>query len=1029
MYAQIRTAFLLLLLSLSATSSWSQNVTGVVKDENGDLLPNAQVRILELPQKRVLTDFDGAFSFELPYNQKLTLQITYTLYDTIKEDVFINEGKVLNKQYAMKVFVAKESSLEEIEVSARRLRTNDNYMDGLKRKSAVTMDYVSNESMKKTGDANVVAAVARVSGVSTNGGLITVRGIGDRYVKTTLNGLRIPTLDPLTNNIKLDLFPASLIDNVILSKTASPDLPGDFAGAYLSVETKDYSDKLTVSIESQFNFNPQTSFKKVISSERSKTDWLGYDKDLRSHSTAPLKAPNLTPTSYDEFSALGLGNYYKKMGVTGWVDGTPESETYVRLGLVELGLLGKTQMNDASAVQQAKATYNQNYKQKAFDEINSNGTDYSNGFGNNWNTVYRTGPIGFTQNISVANQTKLFGKTLGYVAGFRYGNSFRYDSKGNSQRIGAEELNYPIDVQDETQISRETNGWNALLNFSYALNKNNKVVAMFMPNVSATNDVASYTSVDENIATQEGRTQLTQFFEQRQQRVAQLKTEHFFPGSKAKLEVQVGYTKGNSEAPDFKVTQYGFIKENNQIIDYIFAPSAGDGIRRYYRYLSDNILDSKMNLELPFGEKAGESEEKKRVRKIKVGTAYQYNNRVADQYEYFLKDGNNDQKAQLESDDLNGYLSPNKFIITDGKVDFYYDERFDDRNHTIGESKIAAGYLLMDYEWDNGWRTAGGFRVEHISLFSDVRAYHELNYAVNDQRRENLGGFPLVNPGKIQETNFLPSFNIVKQTNKFFIGKTAFFRFNASETVARPSMRELNDAAIYDNEYRTLIYGNSELKTAHVKNVDMRFEAYFKNNDNISMSLFYKDFKNHIEMGFGSSGVTWENIPQSRVAGIELEAKKTIAKVLEIKANVTLVDSKAQFIRRDLVIDKGIKVYTPIDTVNRPMFGQAPYLVNAIASYSNDSLGMTITASYNIQGPRLVISGVVKGRPDVYELQRNVVDFKYTQRISKHFSASLTLRDLLNAPVRRAYKIGKEWKDYDAFRYGTSFILGVSYRL
>lgn len=92
--------------------------------------------------------------------------------------------------------------------------------------------------MKRTGDNNITAAVARVSGVSTNGGFITVRGIGDRYVKTTINGSRIPTLDPFTNNIKLDLFPASLVDNVIITKTASPDLPGDWAGAYLSVETK-----------------------------------------------------------------------------------------------------------------------------------------------------------------------------------------------------------------------------------------------------------------------------------------------------------------------------------------------------------------------------------------------------------------------------------------------------------------------------------------------------------------------------------------------------------------------------------------------------------------------------------------------------------------------------------------------------------------------------------------------------------------------------------------------------------------------
>ena len=91
----------------------------------------------------------------------------------------------------------------------------------------------------------------------------------------------IPTLDPFTNNIKLDLFPASLVDNIIITKTASPELPGDWAGAYISIETKDYPDKLSVNMESSIGYNNQSSFKNVISSQRSSTDWLGYDNGLR----------------------------------------------------------------------------------------------------------------------------------------------------------------------------------------------------------------------------------------------------------------------------------------------------------------------------------------------------------------------------------------------------------------------------------------------------------------------------------------------------------------------------------------------------------------------------------------------------------------------------------------------------------------------------------------------------------------------------------------------------------------------------
>ena len=114
------------------------------------------------------------------------------------------------------------------------------------------------------------------------------------------------------------------------------------------------------------------------------------------------------------------------------------------------------------------------------------------------------------------------------------------------------------------------------------------------------------------------------------------------------------------------------------------------------------------------------------------------------------------------------------------------------------------------------------------------------------------------------------------------------------------------------------------------------------------------------------------------------------------------------------------------------MFGQAPYLINSIVSYTSDSLGFTATLSYNIQGPRLVIGGLVKENADVYELPRNIIDFKITKTLGKHFSTSLTVRDILNTPFRRSYLVNlpnNTWVDFDNFRYGTNFVLGISYKL
>lgn len=280
----------------------------------------------------------------------------------------------------------------------------------------------------------------------------------------------------------------------------------------------------------------------------------------------------------------------------------------------------------------------------------------------------------------------------------------------------------------------------------------------------------------------------------------------------------------------------------------------------------------------------------------------------------------------------------------------------------------------------------------------------------------------------IDQANFLPSGSLIyKLVNK---KNTSNFRLNFSQTVARPNLREMSDAAVYDNEFRTLIYGNSNLKMVEIYNYDFRFENYFKGGDNISVSAFYKDFTNHIEMGFGASGITWDNNENSYVAGLELEGKKQIGKNFEFRGNVTVVKSYSQFIRKDLVIlPNNQSLYTPIDTVERTMFGQAPYILNGILSYTSDSLGLTATVSYNVQGPRLVLTGILKGRPDVYEMPRNTVDIKITKTLGKHFSTSLTIRDLLNAPVLRAYKTPAGYVDFDRFRYGSTFQLGLSYKL
>ena len=664
----------LFLLFFTLTYSYAQGtLTGRVTDIKGELLIG--VKLVAVEDKTIITktDVEGQYTLKFPDSKPYTIKVIFIGYDTISAPFEFKKSEVINKDFTLNEYTATKN-IQELSIIGKQIKANDYYMEKLKVNSATTIDYISSETMKRTGDPNATAAIARVSGVSTNGGLITVRGIGDRYVKTTLNGARIPTLDPLTNNIKLDIFPTSLIDNIVITKSASPDLPGDWAGAYISVETKDYPDKLTVNLESQFGLNAQTTFQDFITSDRSATDWLGFDKGLRTKVDNNFIEPQLNPTSYQEMVALGLGNYFSSIGVNGWIDGSPESNTYMKLGLVQLGLLSPASINDNASYQQALQSYNNTLKQDAFHKLNPDGTDYNNGFKNNWTASYRKAPINYTQNFSIGDQTTLFGKKLGYLFGFRYGNTVRYDPNGISQRLLNEDAGFDVEFRDSAKISKETNSWSILMNLAYKLNDNNKLTFLYMPNFYGSNDVSRFSNMSDSTQGQEFSIRNNIFYEQRKQQIMQFSSQHYIPKIKLKIDLNATYTLGKSLAPDFKLIQYQYNITGDSTISYEFATNAGQGIRRFYRSLGENIFDSRINMELPIDASS------KLARKLKFGGAFQESERVSNLDEYYLAKGNT-FVPNLQNEDVNSYLNPNRMTMNNGQIDFYYKHAQFPRNN------------------------------------------------------------------------------------------------------------------------------------------------------------------------------------------------------------------------------------------------------------------------------------------------------------------------------------------------------------
>ncbi|MEP7170918.1 MAG: TonB-dependent receptor, partial [Bacteroidota bacterium] len=493
-----------------------------------------------------------------------------------------------------------------------------------------------------------------------------------------------------------------------------------------------------------------------------------------------------------------------------------------------------------------------------------------------------------------------------------------------------------------------------------------------------------------------------------------------------KIEANASYTDGKSSSPDFKRLQY---YEDRSSHSFQIGGTIGDGVHRYYRYLSDELFDSRLSFEFPLGNKPGIE------RKLKFGGSYQRSDLKNDLYDYSVLNGVN--LTALTNQDINAFFILDKFDIHTGTdvngltysaIDWYYSEANYPANHIFGNSAIESAYMMTDYSITSSLRFSGGLRIEWADLFTDVYKFDSLNLARNDPRRSDPPGSDLINPGKLNQTSYLPSASLIYKLRNDE-NAPLNLRFNYSQSVARPSLRELSGVSYVDYELNERVYGNPDLKPVSIKNYDIRAENYFKSGENISLSFFYKDFKDHIEL-VHSNGYTWRNVGKSYVKGVEIEGKKMLTKNFSLGANVTFVNSVTNLVRTRDESSNGISTIIPLDTIKRAMYGQAPYAINGILTYTADSIGLIVTASYNIQGPRLVITSSIAERPDVYELKRNLLDVKISKTLGKHFSVSLSAKDIINDAVRRSYNNPDGYSlDYDRFTYGRTYILGISYKL
>ncbi len=234
------------------------------------------------------TDFDGNYELEL-IEGNYTILFSFIGYETVEiKDVNVNSIEPTIVNVTMNTLA---QGLDEVVVSVSASTNTEKSVLEFQKQSISLVDGLSSQRIKSSGASNIASAVKSVPGVSVQGGkYVYVRGLGDRYTKSILNGVDIPGLDPDRNTIQMDIFPTNILDNVIVVKSASAEMPADFTGGIVDVITKEFPNSKQFSISFSSAFNPKMHYNdNYLTSKSSNTDFLGFDDGLRSIPVDPYQ--------------------------------------------------------------------------------------------------------------------------------------------------------------------------------------------------------------------------------------------------------------------------------------------------------------------------------------------------------------------------------------------------------------------------------------------------------------------------------------------------------------------------------------------------------------------------------------------------------------------------------------------------------------------------------------------------------------------------------------------------------------------
>ncbi len=895
-------------------------VWGTVTDTKfNEAVVEAQIQVQGQKQK-TFADVEGRYRLELPPGT-YSLRVSFELHRPSRVEVTVKAGELNRVDFQL---VPDESSVQEVVIEEEADHASAEGQTLERKRSSAVGDGVGRAEIARTPDRNAAEAAQRVVGATIVGGrFVYVRGLGERYTNALLNGAPLPSTEPDRNTVPLDLFPSLVLDSLTITKQFLPDMPADFAGGSVRINTRDFPKEGLFQLSLSGAYNTQTSFRKRPGYQGSSTDWLGFDSGARG---LPASVPD------------------RKLDSQSSIEDRVAAGHRINTPLI---------------------------------------------------TFKRATPPNFGATLVAGNSYKLGSNAkLGAIMALSYGRSYELVNLTQRQ-FNANKLpdgTPAIFVSQEYTGQRATDivRWGAFGSASLELSRRHTLSLVALRSQSADDQTFDLESVGGKGIAIVHASHLE--YVSRSLNFIQLRGDHRFPNqSDLEIDWHGSVATASRDQPDTRDVRYRQAERNGVPGWDFLSDLSGE---HQYISQSDTTITGGLDVLQPLVR--SEAHETK----LKVGTLVTSRRRdfEARRFQFvpsgkpgFLLSELNFCPGQSYSGGCPNYLFRPELIRPDGLTLNEFTQA-SDKYHTGLD--VYAAYVMLDAKLAPKLRAVGGVRPE--ITFQEFASTDPFDVTAKPASSH------------VYKTDWLPALSLVYE-----VTPKSNARFGASQTLARPQLRELSQAPSTSSAGDYSVQGNPGLQNTKITNLDLRFEYFPTLREVLAVSAFYKHFADPIEeIIVGPQQIGFNNAKKADLIGAELEGRKSLEslasalKDFTLIANFTLVESRVKLGNR-----KGMST-----TDNRALSNQAPYVINLSLDYSNLAQGLDVRVLYNVFGPRIAILGS-SGLPDIYEFPRNSLDFSAAKKFAKHVEVKLQVLNILASPVVFGYRNQQGYRQLDGVRF------------